>query len=263
MVIDDPPAVESVSQLLSFIQESIRHKRHHSHIRFWFRGQSNSTWRLSPGVYRPSFNAKDEEERLVKERDLTHDFRAMAAGLLTGSNTEAELYFLQQHYRMPTRLLDWTTSPLTALYFAVSSDPGIDAALFSLDAYSLAKDRGGKYEDGRDFEGIASSRNSLFKQALYPIFRYQGNEYFPNFILPVRPHQFDRRISLQRGCFTFHPPGSGELTKDNANSLKVFLVPASAKETLRGELSTLAVDDFSIFGDLDHLASYLRYVYHC
>lgn len=38
---------------------------------------------------------------------MTQDFRVQAAGVLTGRETDAELYFLEQHYRMPTRLLDW------------------------------------------------------------------------------------------------------------------------------------------------------------
>lgn len=135
--------------------------------------------------------------------------------------------------------------------------------MFSLDAYALAKDQGGKYKDGKSFKGIASSRNELFAKSLHPIFRYEDRKLFTEFILPVRPDQFDRRISLQRGCFTFHPPGLGELTKEHAKGLKTFRIPAEAKEALRGELSTLAVDEFSIFGDLDHLAAYLRYVHDC
>lgn len=44
---------------------------------------------------------------------------------------------LIQHYRLPTRLLDWTENPLVALYFAISSSRGADesrdGALWVLD----------------------------------------------------------------------------------------------------------------------------------
>ena len=190
--------VESVTDLLQEIRSTGLLGLNHAHIRGWFRGQADSSWGLTPGVYRQDFHANDEGERLSKERHMTQDFRAMSAGLLSSPKNEAELYFLQQHYRMPTRLLDWTTSPLAALYFAVETNSPNDAALFMIDAYRLGPDQKGKRSSEMDFQGIASSRDPLFEQALFPIMRWQDAAHFPSFILPVRPDQFDRRIDPSR-----------------------------------------------------------------
>src|SRR6266496_928174 len=94
--------VNSVTDLIEEIRATDLPRLHHSHVRVWFRGQSNASWELSPGVYRSSFKANDEEARLLKERHLTQDFGAMSAGLLSGPKNETESYFIQQHYRMPT-----------------------------------------------------------------------------------------------------------------------------------------------------------------
>lgn len=255
--------VVSVTSLLGEIQGSGLLGSPHSHIRVWFRGQPDSSWGLTPGVYRDGFVAGNgEPARLQKERHLTQDFGVMSAGLLSGSRNDAELYFLQQHYRMPTRLLDWTTNPLAALHFAVTSHQGIDGNLFMMDAGRLGPDQDGRWPDGAEFRGIATSRSPLFERALHPIFRWQDpNGLFPSFIVPVRPHHFDRRIALQRGCFTFHPPGRGTLTGRENGSLKVYRIPSASKDTLHGELTLLGVDQFTIFGDLDHLAEYLKSCY--
>lgn len=48
---------------------------------------------------------------------------------------------LMQHYGLPTRLLDWSESPLVALYFALSSDEDAkaDAAVWVLNPMKLNK----------------------------------------------------------------------------------------------------------------------------
>ena len=81
---------------------------------------------------------------------------------------------------------------------------------------------------------------------------------FPNYIIPVRPDAFDRRITLQRSCFTFHVPKHPELTERENPSLEKRVVLAGKKQTILRELSLLGLDDFSIYGDLEHLAEWLK-----
>lgn len=115
-----------------------------THLRIWFRGQREENWPLQPTVYRGNFKGMSPPKRLETERLLMQDFRVQSAALRNGRETDEELYFLQQHYRMPTRLLDWTTSPLAALFFAVEgvnqSDVNgeTDGELFMVDAPSLS-----------------------------------------------------------------------------------------------------------------------------
>ncbi len=96
------------------------------HRRVWYRGHSDHTYILWPGVYRPQFTKaatkmygkNKEDKRLNLEREMLSEFRTSGATLLNANNV-TEVYFMAQHFGMPTRLLDWTMNPLAALFCAV------------------------------------------------------------------------------------------------------------------------------------------------
>src|SRR5215471_12137015 len=157
---------------------------------------------------------------------------------------------------MPTRLLDWTTNPLAALFFAVEKEEKEeeeeDGELFMMDAWRFEPNAERKAY-GRDFLGVADAGHPVFRRALYRISQW-GKDPFPDFIVPIRPHNFDVRINLQRSFFTFHVPGQPEITETINPSLIRFNVMKNAKEQIRKELDMLGIDAFRIYGDLENLA---------
>src|SRR5258708_4584334 len=78
---------------------------------FWFRGTKDSRLDLLPGAYWRT-NYREWEPLL----DFIQEGRAYAD---VGELGDWRTYYLAQHQGIPTRLLDWTESFLTALFFAL------------------------------------------------------------------------------------------------------------------------------------------------
>jgi hypothetical protein len=239
----EPTSPECIGHI-STVDELVRelNKRRldgvHAHWRYWFRGQARQDWSLTPGVYREEFgNFQNEDDRLNLEQNLNQQFKVMSAGLRT-VGTDEDLYFLQQHYRMPTRLLDWSTSALAALYFACREKEhrNVDGKLFLMDAYDLKRDDTIEPK----FKGNATSRHPVFTKAIRVIAAWQKQSEFPTHIIPVRPDVSEGRISRQHSCFTFHVPKQRTLTSDHTTTLKWFGVKENGDEP--DQSRTLAVD---------------------
>jgi hypothetical protein len=86
-----------------------------------FRGQRED-WTLLPRIVRlqlrPGMSLLDTEQRLLS------DFKLQAPSFLDPiPQTDWEWLSLAQHHGMATRLLDWTSNPLAALWFAVEKPP--------------------------------------------------------------------------------------------------------------------------------------------
>ena len=86
-----------------------------------YRGQPR-VWRLRPKLarvrHRSAVSKKDLETALMK------DFKNQSLGLLDITPpTEWDWLAVAQHHGLATRLLDWTTNPLVALWFAVREPP--------------------------------------------------------------------------------------------------------------------------------------------
>lgn len=184
---------------------------------------------------------------------------AAAAGMQYAFDEWGWITFAQ-HHELPTRLLDWSQSPLVALFFACE--------------WSRPDDHVALEEDGEFFvlEPAALNQEAGDADGGHPRLLSEGesrlNDYLPgkdadNPSKPravVAPMLFDR-IRFQTGTFTVEqrPTGAGgDEPLRKANALQSFAVPGDSKAALREQLDSLGFNESSIYRDLDRIARRIK-----
>lgn len=217
----------------------------------WFRGQSNSEWKLKPSRYRKPFTFMTH----IDEDQMMIDFKRMASGLASGlpaSDHMINWLTIAQHHRLPTRLLDWTESALVALFFALHSTTEPEApCVWVLNPFWLTLKAGFGYNIivpsmhiDADFE---DAYGSLTK----------SNEEFP---VALRPHHITRRVTAQKGVFTLFGLNEHALESiglenaDDLRFLRLVLIAPTAVDSLRNELACAGMTHSTVFPDLDGLS---------
>jgi hypothetical protein len=217
----------------------------------WFRGHSDSTWQLLPGFMRSTSE--------TSETTLLNRFKQSAAMLAERRPaTSFDWTFLMQHYGVPTRLLDWSESPLISMYFAVedwAAKPDTDAALWCL--WPTALNQNANIVDKVEGKYIPSFEDDELQTYTVDSLRQNTRlELFPVATIATRNNA---RIQAQMGTFTIHHNKKVAIEEvgDRSHVAK-YTIPHAARETLADELKLLGMTKFSLFPELASVGAILK-----
>ena len=219
----------------------------------WYRGHANYSWKLEPGY--------DRLKKPPKEITLVNEFRQNANFLLekfTPKN-DFDWLILMQHYGVPTRLLDWTESPLVSLYFAVHSEDKVsrnkDGAIWALDPGKLNTNTNAKRDPYipafEEVEYMADFETIKFDSA-----RHAG-------LMPIAAiaARNNPRIHAQLGAFTINRAKAPiEEIGDRSHVIK-YIIPKESKSEIANELRILGLGKFQIFPELASIGEKIKESY--
>jgi hypothetical protein len=204
-----------------------------------FRGVSDINYELLPKIAWRQFKSD-----LKQEWNVFNYFCSRGSKHTQGLNTW-EIVFLMRHHGIPTRLLDWTESFITSLYFSLKNvQEGKDSAIWVLNQEKLCLD------------------NSIMNaNTITPSFLSFGYDEFlrkPEItklkIIPMQPNLKHDRFITQSSMFTFHFDLTPleKLFEENKCWLKLIL-PSHLVPAARYFLNLNAINEYRLFPDLDGL----------
>ncbi len=203
-----------------------------------FRGQPNDDTLLPTAVRdHPTTDTTEAEKEMLSE------FKRRSGMLITTEfKTDWEWLIYAQHFGLKTRLLDWSSNPLTALWFACR-----EISYYEQDSYVyyLKAEKEQKVDLEKHKDPFSTAKTKV-----------------------LQPRLNNARIVAQSGWFTAHKFSTKanrfiplEENRDTVNNLHKLIIPARQKMKILVKLAVFGVNNRTVFPDVAGLCWHLNWVH--
>ncbi len=172
---------------------------------------------------------------------------------------------LAQHHGLPTRMLDWTYSPLVALHFATANHEkyDIDSIIYAVDYVDSIRYLPDGLATVIANEGSHIFTSEMLDRAVHSLSELMQLKEEP-YVVFFEPPSIDDRIVNQYAVFSMMTDPNIILSDWLQNvKLKSFkiIIPAELKWEIRDKLDQSNINERVLFPGLDGLAKWLKRQY--
>lgn len=229
-----------------------------------YRGDGDAGWPLLTSLDKLGGVGSPHSKADLEEHILRNFIRYSRPHFSSPPINEWEVLVAAQHHGLPTRLLDWTYSPLVAAHFAtVSGRRESDRVIWRLD-WKRVHRCFGLPELAlliENLEGILGADRPMTPWALF-----SGAAEARQFACMFEPPSLNARIVAQSATFTLCSdklvPFDRFLDGHGLGAaLTKFIIPAGEAPRFRDQLDLVSIDERRLFPDLDGVAAEMKRYY--
>jgi FRG domain-containing protein len=229
-----------------------------------YRGDGDAKWPLLTSLDKLGGAMTPHTKADLEEHILRNFIRYSRPYFTQPPVNEWEVLVAAQHHGLPTRLLDWTYSPLVAAHFATLAG-GDDSprVVWRLDWKSVHRFFGIPELALviQDLEGMLGRDRPLTPWTLFSARRDAKP-----FACMLEPPSLNARIAAQSSTFTLCSDKWQSFDRfleghGLGSALTKFIIPAKETARFRDQLDLVSVDERRLFPDLDGVAEEMRRYY--
>lgn len=224
---------------------------------------------------------------IKNENRLFKDIIARSPSDFKDCNSTFEKLVKMQHYSLPTRLLDITSNPLVALFFACKEETQMneDGELYRFeikedelkyydsDTVSVVSNIARRPHDFsiQSIKGLANSTFNKKGEIQYLLHEIRSEK--PHFsavidckhiemVFCVKPKLDNPRIIRQEGAFFIFGISNNKTQCAKFDFVyESYIISKSEKQKILNQLEALGINESTLFPEIDHVAKHLKEKY--
>lgn len=225
-----------------------------------FRGLSDSNYKLETTLIRLGGNYFDMEHHLMR------NFRKYAQKSDVPKDSIWHWLTVAQHHGLPTRLLDWTYSPLVALHFATANIESyhLDGAVWAVDYARVHQLLPNRLRDGLTQEGANAFTVDILHEFAGSFQDFSNIKQNEDLLLFFEPHSIDDRFVNQFALFSVSSNSQlilDDWLNNNRSIWKKIIIKSELKWEIRDKLDQSNITERVLFPGLDGLSAWLKRQY--